>query len=75
MAVLITALDFMGLFGYWQIYFIMGPIMAIGYGLIQTIIVYGLDTFDGGGGMTVFLYSGMYYLTQVYDDIIKVLVV
>ena len=22
-------------------------------------MVYGLDTFDGGGGMTVFLYSGV----------------
>ena len=58
LAVLITALDFMGLFANWQVYFIMGPVMAIGYGLIEGIIVYGLDTFDGGGGMTVFLYSG-----------------
>ena len=58
LAVLITALDFMGLFAQWQVYFIMGPVMAIGYSLIECIIIYGLDTFDGGGGMMVFLYSG-----------------
>ena len=33
LAVLITTLDFMGLFSHWQIYFIMGPVMAIGYSL------------------------------------------
>ena len=59
LATLLTALDFMGLFGHWQVYFIMGPVMAIGYTLTQAIIFYGLDTFDGGGGMTVFLYSGV----------------
>lgn len=59
LAVLITALDFIGLFSYWQVYFIMSPIMGIGYSLIDAIITYGLKTFDGGGGMTVFLYSGV----------------
>lgn len=59
LAVLITALDFIGFFGYWQVYFIMAPIMGIGYSLIEAIIIYGLKTFDGGGGMTVFLYSGV----------------
>ena len=34
LAVLITALDFMGLFAHWQVYFIMGPVMAIGYGFL-----------------------------------------
>ena len=58
LAVLITVLDFIGLFGYWQVYFLIAPIMGIGYSLIEAIIVYGLKTFDGGGGMTVFLYSG-----------------
>jgi hypothetical protein len=33
--------------------------MTIGYGLASAIIVYGLDVYDGGGGMTVFLYSGI----------------
>ena len=33
LSVLITTLDFMGLFSNWQIYFIMGPVMAIGYSL------------------------------------------
>jgi ammonia channel protein AmtB len=38
---------------------IIAPIMTIGYGLCSSIIVYGLDVYDGGGGLTVFLYSGM----------------
>lgn len=59
LAVLLTALDFIGLFGYWQVFFIMAPIMGIGYSLFEAILVEGLSTFDGGGGMTVFLYSGV----------------
>ena len=58
LAVQLTVLDFIGLFPYWQVYFAIGPIMAIGYSLNEAIIVYGLDNFDGGGGMTIFLYSG-----------------
>ena len=59
LAVLITVLDFMGLFRYWQVYFLVAPIMTIGYSLLHNIITYGLKTFDGGGGMSVFLYSGV----------------
>ena len=59
LAVLLTALDFIGLFQHWQVYFIMAPVMTIGYGLTEATIVYGLNTFDGGGGLTVFLYSGV----------------
>jgi hypothetical protein len=33
--------------------------MSIGYGLCSSIIVYGLDTFDGGNAISVFLFSGM----------------
>lgn len=33
LAVLLTALDFIGLFGYWQVFFIMAPVMGIGYTL------------------------------------------
>ena len=49
----------MGLFRYWQVYFLIAPTMAIGYSIVHNIINYGLKTFDGGGGMAVFLYSGM----------------
>jgi hypothetical protein len=59
LAALLTVLDFMGLFGYWQVYFLIAPIMTIGYSLVQNIIIFGLKTFDGGGGMSVFLYSSM----------------
>ena len=33
--------------------------MTIGYGLASAIILYGLKAYDGGGGITVFLYSGV----------------
>jgi len=33
--------------------------MTIGYGLCSAIVVYGLNVYDGGGGLTVFLYSGI----------------
>jgi hypothetical protein len=59
LAALITVLDFMGLFPFWQVYFIMALTMSFGFSLTQDIIVYGLKTYDGGGGMTVFLYSGV----------------
>lgn len=59
LAVLLTVLDFIGLFSFWQIYLLIAPIMAIGYCLNSAIIIYGLKTFDGGGGVTIFLYSGM----------------
>ena len=59
LASLITVLDFMGLFPYWQVYFIIALTMSFGFSLTQDIIVYGLKTYDGGGGLTVFLYSGV----------------
>jgi hypothetical protein len=59
LAVLLTVLDFIGLFGYWQIYLLIAPIMSIGYCLNSAILIYGLKTFDGGGGLIIFLYSGI----------------
>jgi hypothetical protein len=59
LACLITALDFVGLFGYWQVYLVIAPIMTVGIALTSSIIIYGLKCFDGGGGCTVFLYSGV----------------
>lgn len=59
LAVLLTVLDFAGLFDYWQIYLLIAPIMTIGYSLCSATINYGLKTFDGGGGYTIFLYSGI----------------
>jgi hypothetical protein len=59
LSVLLTVLDFVGLFDYWQVYLLIAPIMTIGYSLCSAIIIYGLKTFDGGGGVGIFLYSGM----------------
>lgn len=59
LAVLLTVLDFVGLFDFWQVYLLIAPIMTIGYSLNSAIITYGLKTFDGGGGYTIFLYSGV----------------
>lgn len=59
LSVLLTVLDFVGLFDYWQVYLLIAPIMTIGYSLCSAIIVYGLKTFDGGGGVSIFLYSGV----------------
>lgn len=33
--------------------------MTIGYSFNSAVIVYGLDCFDGGGGLMVFMYSGV----------------
>jgi hypothetical protein len=53
LAILLTILDFVGLF------LLIAPIMTIGYSLCSSIIIYGLKTFDGGGGVSIFLYSGV----------------
>jgi len=59
LAILITGLDFIGLFSFWQVYLLIAPIMTIGYCLNSSIIIYGLKAFDGGGGLSIFLYSGV----------------
>jgi hypothetical protein len=59
LSVLLTVLDFVGLFDYWQVYLLIAPIMTVGYALSSSIVLYGLRTFDGGGGVTIFLYSGV----------------
>jgi hypothetical protein len=58
-AVLLTVLDFVGLFDYWQVYLVIAPIMTVGFALNSSIVIYGLNTFDGGGGYLIFLYSGV----------------
>jgi hypothetical protein len=57
--VLLTALDFLGLFCYWQIYLILAPLLTIGASLCGAILIHGLKVFDGGSGLLVFLYSGV----------------
>jgi hypothetical protein len=59
LAALLTVLDFVGLFDYWQVYLLIAPIMTIGFSLNSAIVIYGLNTFDGGGGYLIFLYSGI----------------
>ena len=58
-AVLLIFLDFIGIFGYWQIYLIIAPIIGIGYSLNSAILIQGLSIFDGGGGIQIFLFSGI----------------
>jgi hypothetical protein len=59
LAILLVWLDFIAVLKYWQIYMIIAPIFAIGYTLNSAIINYGIDVFDGGGGLQIFLYSGV----------------
>lgn len=59
LTVLLTALDFLGLFCYWQAYLIIAPIMTFGTSLTGAILIRGLNIFDGGGGLLIFLYSGV----------------
>ena len=56
---LLTSLDFIGVFKYWQVYAIATSILCFGFCFAFAMIVYGLDVFDGGGGLLVFLYSGI----------------
>ena len=57
--VLLTSLDFLGLFCYWQVYLIMAPLLTIGSSLCHAILIRGLNIFDGGSGLLVFMYSGI----------------
>lgn len=59
LTVLLTCLDFVGLFDYWQVFMIIAPLMTIGSSLCSSILLYGLKVYDGGGGLTVFFYSGV----------------
>jgi len=68
--VLLTALDFIGIFCYWQVYLIMAPIMTIGSSLCSALLIRGLKIFDGGGGLLLFLYSGVCSL-MVWAILIK----
>lgn len=58
--VLLTSLDFLGLFCYWQVYLILSPMMIIGATLSSAILIRGLNVFDGGSGLLVFFYSGVF---------------
>lgn len=59
LSVLLTVLDFVGIFIYWQVYIIIGSVMAFGFSLCSAIIIKGLKSFDGGGGLLVFMFSGV----------------
>ena len=60
--VLLTALDFLGLFCYWQAYLLLAPLMTLGATLTSAILIRGLHIFDGGGGLLTFMYSGIFSL-------------
>lgn len=59
LGVIITCMDFIGLFEYWQVFTLIAFIMTIGCSLCSAIGIYGLDTYDGGEASSVFLFSGM----------------
>ena len=52
-------LDFLGIFGYWQIFLLIAPLLTIGYTLNSAILIYGLKIFDGGAGLQAFFFSGV----------------
>jgi hypothetical protein len=52
-------LDYIGIFRYWQIYMLLVPVINILWSLNYAILRYGLKMFDGGCGMTVFLFAGV----------------
>lgn len=58
-AVLLVCLDYIGIFRYWQIYLFLAPIINFGWSFIYSVLRYALFVFDGQGGLTVFLFSGV----------------
>lgn len=59
LAVLLTVLDFVGVFAFWQVHLLFIPVMVIGYALNSAVLLLGLKIFDGGVGMQAFLYSAV----------------
>ena len=59
LAVIITCLDFLGLFEYWQVFAIISLLMTIGSSLVSNIVFKGLLTYDGGFAIGAFLFSGV----------------
>ena len=59
LAVLLIFMDFIGIFAYWQIYLMIAPLIGVGYSLNSAILIQGLKIFDGGGGIQIFLFSGV----------------
>ena len=55
----LTCLDFIGVFPYWEVYLLITSISTIGYALNSAILMHGINIYDGGGGLQIFLYSGI----------------
>lgn len=56
--ILLIFLDYVGIFKHWQLYIILAPLINLGWSLNYAILRYGLKIFDGGLGVSVFLFSG-----------------
>lgn len=56
--VLLVAIDYIGIFRYWQIYMLLVPILNFGWSFAYAVLRYGLKIFDGGMA-NGFLYSGV----------------
>jgi hypothetical protein len=57
--VLLVCLDFVGIFKYWEIYMMIVLFVGFGWSFISALFRYVLKIFDGEGGMSVFLFSGV----------------
>ena len=57
--VLLIAIDYIGIFRYWQIYMLIVPIISFLWTFNHAVFRYGLKIFDGGCGLDVFLFSGV----------------
>lgn len=61
--VLLVCLDYVSIFRHWQIYILLAPIINFGSSFVYTLFRYALYVFDGQGGLTIFLFSGVVTLT------------
>lgn len=56
--VLLVAIDYIGIFRYWQIYMLLVPILNFAWALNYAVLRYALKIFDGGMA-NGFLYAGV----------------
>lgn len=57
--IILICIDYIGIFRYWQIYMIIVPVVNFGWSFNYYVLRYGLQIFDGCGGLTIFAFSGV----------------
>lgn len=56
-AMLMVAIDYIGIWRHWQIFVFTVPIVNFLWALNYNILRYGIKIFDGGAGLNCFLFS------------------